>query len=151
MLDEGVGDGTRDRPPRGPWVPRQQSAPRPLFAAAPCPEPRPRLHHVCRSHGDRAPMLPLIQFIDIVLNFVWWIIVLGAILSWLIGFNIVNRSNQVVWTIYDSLNRLTEPLYKPIRRLLPSTGAFDFAPLILLFGILFIQIVILGNLRTLAH
>ena len=93
-------------------------------------------------------MLPLLQFIDIVLNFVWWVIILGAILSWLIGFNIVNRSNQLVWTIWDSLNRLTEPLYKPIRRLLPNTGAFDFAPLIVLFIIMFLQIVVLGNLRA---
>ena len=96
-------------------------------------------------------MLPLLQFVDIVLNFVWWIIILGAILSWLIGFNIVNRSNQLVWTIWDSLNRLTEPLYKPIRRMLPNTGAFDFAPLIVLFVIIFLQVVVLGNLRALAQ
>ena len=73
----------------------------------------------------------------------------SAILSWLIGFNIVNRSNQLVWNIYDALNRITEPLYGPIRRLLPRTGAFDFAPLIVLFGIMFIQIVVLPNLAKL--
>ena len=102
------------------------------------------------AKGDRADMLPLIQFIDIVLDFVWWLIIVGAILSWLIGFNIVNRSNQLVWTIWDTLNRLTEPLYRPIRRLLPKIGAFDFAPLIVLFGIIFLRVVVLGNLRNLA-
>ena len=81
------------------------------------------------------------------LEFIWWIIILGAVLSWLIGFNIVNRSNQLVWTIWDSLNRLTEPLYRPIRRLLPKTGAFDFAPLVVLFGIIFIRVVIFEWLR----
>ena len=104
-----------------------------------------------RPDGAPTPMLELLRFINIVLDFVWWLIIFSAILSWLIGFNIVNRSNQLVWTIWDSLNRLTEPLYKPVRRLLPNTGAFDFAPLIVLFGIMFIQIVVLGNLRALAQ
>lgn len=93
-------------------------------------------------------MLPLIQFISIVLDFIWWVVILGAVLSWLIGFNVVNRSNQVVWMVYDSLNRLTEPLYRPIRKILPNTGAFDFAPLVLLFVLLFIQIVVLQNLAA---
>ena len=92
-------------------------------------------------------MLELIRFADIVLEFVWWIIILGAVLSWLIGFNIVNRSNQLVWTIWDSLNKLTEPLYRPIRRLLPKTGAFDFAPMVVLFAIIFIRVVIFEWLR----
>ena len=102
-----------------------------------------------RPAGAPTPMLELLRFINIVLDFVWWLIIFSAILSWLIGFNIVNRSNQLVWNIYDALNRITEPLYGPIRRLLPRTGAFDFAPLIVLFGIMFIQIVVLPNLAKL--
>jgi YggT family protein len=95
-------------------------------------------------------MLPLLQFVDIVLDFIKWVIILGAVLSWLIAFNIVNRSNPVVRGVWDFLTQVTEPIYKPIRRMLPRTGAFDFAPLIVIFIILFIQIVVLGNLRMLS-
>ena len=95
-------------------------------------------------------MLPLLQFLDIVLDFIKWFIILGAVMSWLIGFNIVNRSNPVVRAIWDFLTQVTEPLYKPIRRWLPRTGGLDFAPLVVIFIILFIQVVVFGNLRTLA-
>ena len=91
-------------------------------------------------------MLPLLKFVNFILDIVWWLVIISAVMSWLIAFNVINRHNQVVWTIWDSLSRVTEPLYRPIRKLLPSTGAVDFAPLVLLIVIAFIQMVVLPNI-----
>ena len=68
----------------------------------------------------------------IFLDLVWYVIIAGIILSWLLVLNVVNRHNQVVWGIWDGINRMTEPLYRPIRRMLPNTGALDLAPLLVL-------------------
>ena len=58
----------------------------------------------------------LIQTLAILLNVAWWIIIVQAILSWLIAFNVINTSNDIVRSIWVALDRLTEPLYQPIRR-----------------------------------
>ena len=71
----------------------------------------------------------------IFLDLVWYVIIAGIILSWLLVLNVVNRHNQVVWGIWDGINRMTEPLYRPIRRMLPNTGALDLAPLLVLIVI----------------
>ena len=68
----------------------------------------------------------------IFLDLVWYVIIAGIILSWLLVLNVVNRHNQIVWGIWDGINRMTEPLYRPIRRMLPNTGAVDLAPLLVL-------------------
>ena len=68
----------------------------------------------------------------IFLDLIWYVIIAGIILSWLLVLNVVNRHNQIVWGIWDGINRMTEPLYKPIRRMLPNTGALDLAPLLVL-------------------
>ncbi|MBV1707514.1 MAG: YggT family protein [Hyphomicrobiales bacterium] len=62
-----------------------------------------------------------------------------AAMSWLIGFNIVNIRNNVVRTIWVSLNLVTEPILNPIRRILPSLGGVDLSPLVALLVILFVQ------------
>ena len=68
----------------------------------------------------------------IFLDLVWYVIIAGIILSWLLVLNVVNRHTQIVWGSWDGINRMTEPLYKPIRRMLPNTGALDLAPLLVL-------------------
>jgi YggT family protein len=93
-------------------------------------------------------MIPLLQFVNLLLDIAWWIIIIGAVLSWLLAFNVINRHNQVVRTVWESLDRITEPVYRPIRRMLPATGAVDFAPLVALLIIIFIQIVILPNVAA---
>jgi YggT family protein len=93
-------------------------------------------------------MIYFLNFVNVILDVVKWLIIISAIMSWLIAFNVINRHNQVVWTIWDSLNKITEPIYRPIRSLLPRTGAIDFAPLVALIGILFIQMVLLPNLAA---
>jgi YggT family protein len=71
-----------------------------------------------------------------------WIIVAGAILSWLIAFEVVNFRSDIVRTIWNAVNALTEPVLAPIRRVLPKTGGLDLSPIVLLLGIFFIERII---------
>lgn len=75
----------------------------------------------------------------IVLEAVWWIIVIQAILIWLIAFNIINMSNDMVRNGYYALDRMTEPLYRPIRRILPDLGALDLSPMVVLLIVIILQ------------
>jgi YggT family protein len=77
--------------------------------------------------------------IDTVINLYIWIIVIGAILSWLIAFNVVNARQQLVATIANVTDRLTEPALRPIRRVLPNLGGVDLSPVVLLIGLMLIQ------------
>jgi YggT family protein len=92
-------------------------------------------------------MVLLIDFISYVLQLYVWIIILTALLSVLMAFNVVNPYNQFVRSLYNGLLAVTEPALRPIRRLLPDTGGIDFSPLVLILIIFFIQSVVLGNLR----
>ena len=77
--------------------------------------------------------------VDFVLMIAQWMIVIQAILSWLIAFNVINTSNGAVRGIWQALERLTEPLYRPIRRVLPDFGALDLAPLVVLLVIILLR------------
>lgn len=94
-------------------------------------------------------MLELLAFIDWLIGLFIFILVVSAILSWLIVFNVVNRHNQVVYTIADVLHRLTEPVLRPIRRALPNYGGVDLSPLVLIIGLYFVRAVIIPNLAKL--
>ncbi len=83
--------------------------------------------------------LALIQTLYILLNVAWWIIIVQAILSWLIAFNVINTSNDIVRSIWVALDRLTEPLYRPIRRIMPDLGALDLSPMVVLLLIIILQ------------
>jgi YggT family protein len=77
-----------------------------------------------------------------------WVIIIGAILSWLIAFDVVNRRNRAVFTIADSLYRLTEPALRPIRKVLPDLGGLDISPVILILGLIFLRDVVLLSWLT---
>ncbi len=84
-------------------------------------------------------MNPIVWLILNILEICFWIVIVSAILSWLIAFNVVNTRNQVVGTIAETLWRLTEPMLAPIRRVLPTLGGIDLSPLVLLVFIRFLQ------------
>lgn len=84
-------------------------------------------------------MLSLIWLINAAFNLYWWIILASVVLSWLLAFGIVNGSNQYVRQIGYGLNRMTEPVLAPIRRLLPNLGGLDLSPIILLVGMEFLR------------
>ena len=77
-------------------------------------------------------MKPIIDVIVILLDFYMYIVIAAVILSWLIAFNVINTRNHVVAMIADFLYRVTEPVFRPIRNMLPSLGGIDFSPLIVL-------------------
>ena len=87
-------------------------------------------------------MNPFLWLILTVINIYFWIILASVILSWLVAFNIVNRSNQFVRQLGSALERLTEPLLRPIRRFLPDLGGIDISPIILLIGMQFLGMVV---------
>lgn len=89
---------------------------------------------------------PLIRIVLIALNAYVWVVIISAILSWLVAFNVVNTRNQVVYVIGNTLYRLTEPALRPIRRVLPNLGGIDLSPVVLILIIYFVQMV-LANLH----
>lgn len=84
-------------------------------------------------------MLAVLQVVLLVLNILWWVIILSAVFSWLFAFNIVNPRNQFVGQIGTFLYRATEPIYRPIRNVLPDFGGIDLSPLVVLLIIYFLQ------------
>ena len=84
-------------------------------------------------------MLLLIQLLDYILMIVQIVIFVQVILSWLLAFNVVNRHSQVVGSLIGGVDRLTEPLYRPIRRILPDFGAIDLSPLVVLLIVSFLR------------
>lgn len=85
----------------------------------------------------------LLDIIQVLLNVLWWIIVAQAILSILISFNVINTHNDFIRSLYRGLMTVTEPVYRPIRRILPDFGALDFAPFVVLVLIGILQGIIL--------
>lgn len=97
-----------------------------------------------------AILLPLIQVVIIALDLYFWCIVISAIMSWLIAFNVVNTQNRVVYMIVDFLWRITEPALRPIRQFMPNLGGIDITPVILILIIIFVQQVLANFARSIA-
>jgi YggT family protein len=89
-------------------------------------------------------VISLIQVVSIAINIFVWLLIASAILSWLVTFNVVNTSNQVVYTIGNFLYKITEPALRPIRRIMPDLGGVDISPVILILILYFIQSVLTG-------
>lgn len=89
-------------------------------------------------------MRALLDVILIALQLYMWLVIAGAILSWLIAFNVVNTRNQFVGMVSDFLYRITEPALRPIRNILPNLGGIDISPVILFLIIIFVERVIIN-------
>ena len=87
-------------------------------------------------------MRAILDVVMLALNLYTWIIIASAVLSWLVAFNVVNMRNDFVRAIWEFLDRVTEPVLRPIRNLLPNLGGIDVSPIILLLLIFFLQRVI---------
>jgi YggT family protein len=88
-------------------------------------------------------MRAILDIVMVVLNLYTWIIIAGAVLSWLIAFGVVNIRNDFVRSIWNLFLALTEPLLRPIRNFLPSTGGIDISPIILLLAVMLIERIII--------
>ena len=89
-------------------------------------------------------LIALVDIADLLLSIVTWIIIAQVILSWLFVFNVLNTSSQGVRSIAVAIDRITAPLYRPIRRLLPDFGGIDFSPLVILILIQVIKKLLAG-------
>ena len=82
--------------------------------------------------------------VDMVLQLLVWIIIAQAILSWLVAFNVINTSSNFVRTLLNGLDRLTAPLYRPIRKILPDFGGIDLSPIVLILAIQIVRKLVEG-------
>ncbi|WP_232365482.1 YggT family protein [Ciceribacter sp. T2.26MG-112.2] len=84
-------------------------------------------------------MLALFQTIDLALNIYTWVLIGSAIFSWLYAFNVINSSNRFVNSLGTFFYNVTEPVLRPIRRILPDLGGIDISPIVVLLIIFFIR------------
>ncbi|MDQ3143867.1 MAG: YggT family protein, partial [Pseudomonadota bacterium] len=77
----------------------------------------------------------LFGIIDMILQILVWILIAQVIISWLVAFNVINTSSNFVRTLLDALDRITAPLYRPIRKIMPDFGGIDFSPIVLILAI----------------
>ena len=90
-------------------------------------------------------MCSILQIVQLLLNVAFFIMLIHIIMSWLINFNVLNLRQPVVASIWDGLSRLLEPIYGPIRRMLPNTGALDLSPLVFFIGIIIFRDILVPN------
>ena len=84
-------------------------------------------------------MYSVLMLIERIIDLYVWVIIVSAVLSWLVAFDVVNMRNRFVYLVGDMLNRLTEPVYRPVRRFLPDMGGLDLSPLIVILGLWFLR------------
>jgi len=87
-------------------------------------------------------MRAILDVILLVLQLYWYVVLAMIVVSWLIAFNVVNTRNQFVSTVWRVLNQMTEPVLRPIRRIMPNFSGLDLSPLILFIIIYFIEQII---------
>ena len=90
-------------------------------------------------------MTSLFQILMFILDIVWFFIIAHVIMSWLISFQVLNIRQQFVAQIWYGLNRILEPLYGPIRRVLPAMSGIDLAPLVVLVAVYALRIILINN------
>ena len=90
-------------------------------------------------------MVTLYQALMLILDVVWFVMIAHIIMSWLINFQVLNLRQPLVWQIWNGLSRLLEPLYAPLRAVLPNTGGLDLAPLVVFIIIIIAQRALANN------
>jgi len=91
-------------------------------------------------------MYSIYEILQTLLNVLFYIIMIQVILSWLFAFNVINHQNEFVRQLVRGLDTITEPLYRPIRRIMPDFGGIDFSPMIVLLIIGILQRILLPNI-----
>ncbi len=93
---------------------------------------------------------PLAWLVASAIDIYVFILIVGVVLSWLLAFDVVNRSNKFVYMVGDFCHRITEPALRPIRNMMPDLGGIDIAPILLILGLYFIKGVLINLLHKLA-
>jgi YggT family protein len=89
-------------------------------------------------------LIALVDIANLLLSVVSWVIIIQVILSWLFAFNVLNTGSQGVRQLAIAIDRITAPLYRPIRRIMPDFGGIDFSPLVILILIQVIKKLLAG-------
>ena len=90
-------------------------------------------------------MTSLLQILLLLLDVAWFIVIAHIIMSWLINFNVLNRNQPLVWQIWTGLERLLEPIYRPIRNIMPNLGGLDLSPIVVIIAIYALRVVLVNN------
>ena len=84
-------------------------------------------------------MKSIFILLDSVITIYLWIIIINALLSWLVAFNVLNTQNRFVFSILDATYKLTDPVLNKIRRFIPTFGSIDISPVVLILGLMFLR------------
>ncbi|MFN0113717.1 MAG: YggT family protein [Paracoccaceae bacterium] len=90
-------------------------------------------------------MQSLFQALMLILNVIWFVMIAHIVMSWLISFQVLNIRQPLVAQLWYGLNRMLNPFYDPIRRILPNTGALDLAPLAAFIAVIIVQQTLANN------
>ena len=91
-------------------------------------------------------MTSLAQILLFILDIVYFVLIVHIIMSWLINFQVLNLRQPLVAQLWNGINQLLEPVYRPIRRIIPSAGGIDFTPIVLFIVIYALQVIIGNNM-----
>ena len=84
-------------------------------------------------------MKSIFFLVDSIINIYIWLIIINAILSWLVAFNVLNTQNRFVFTVLNATHQLTDPVLNKIRRFIPNLGSIDISPVVLILLLIFIR------------
>jgi len=84
-------------------------------------------------------MKSIFILLDSFISIYLWIVIVNALLSWLVAFNILNTQNRFVFSVLDTTYKLTDPILNKIRRFVPTFGSIDISPIILILGLMFLR------------
>ena len=84
-------------------------------------------------------MKSIFILLDSFITIYLWVIIINALLSWLVAFNILNTQNRFVFSVLDTTYKLTDPILNKIRRFVPTFGSVDISPIILILGLMFLR------------
>ena len=93
-------------------------------------------------------LLTILQILKLLLDVAFFIMLVHIIMSWLINFQVLNLRQPLVAQIWEGLNRLLEPIYGPVRRILPDTRPLDLAPLVVFIGIIIARDILIPNIAS---
>jgi YggT family protein len=91
-------------------------------------------------------MTSLAQILLFILNIAYWILIVQIIMSWLINFQVLNLRQPIVAQLWHGINQLLEPIYRRIRRYIPTAGGIDFTPIVLFIAIYALRVIIINNM-----
>lgn len=90
----------------------------------------------------------LIQIVSLLVNVFVMLVIVQFVIGLLFAFNVVNTSNQFLMQVYESINRLMDPILRPVRNIMPQTGALDLSPLVVIVGAQIVLIVLSAMARS---